>query len=103
MDGLPDADKDQFPLPRFNPCRADRAGPGALYGSCAARGDEGDPGVAFVLLQESDARAGIIPRARLVHPIDEAEEHAAVSQRRRVDYTFGSGVLRLGVRCWEIG
>ena len=52
----------------------------ALFLDLAKRaGMSGHPGVALVLLQEPDARAGAVSRARSVHPVDEAEEHAALS------------------------
>ena len=38
---------------------------------------------------------GPVSRARPVHPVDEAEEHAAPSQGRRDDHAPGTGVLRL--------
>ena len=58
---LPDADQDRLPLPRFNSGGADRAGPGAVSGSRAARRNEGHSGVAVVLLQSSANRAGLYP------------------------------------------
>ena len=39
-----------------------------------------------------------LSRARPVHPVDEAEEHAAPPEGRRPDYAPGAGVLRLGVQ-----
>src|SRR5882672_11883787 len=55
-----------------------------------------NPGVAELLLQEPDARRGPLSGARSVHPVDEAQEHAAVPERRGPDNPFGDGVLRLG-------
>jgi myo-inositol-1-phosphate synthase len=75
---LPDAAQDQLPLPRLDPGGADRARLGAVPRSREARRHERHPGVAVVLLQEPDARPRAVPRARPVHPADEAEEHAAV-------------------------
>src|SRR5262245_30030027 len=95
MARLPDADQDRFPVPRFDPRRADRLGPGAIYGPGAARRDARDSRVAVVLFQKSDVRAEALPGTRPVHTIDEAEEHAAPPARRRVDYAPGAGVLRL--------
>ena len=43
-----------------------------------ARGHERHPGMALVLLQEPDARGRFVSRARPVHPVDEAQEHAAL-------------------------
>ena len=45
----------------------------------APRGNEGNPGMAVVLLQEPDGRPGSAAGARSVHPADEAEEHASAS------------------------
>ena len=55
----------------------------------------GHPGVAVVLLQEPDARAGPVSGARSVHPADEAEEHAALHARRRTDHAPRARILRL--------
>ena len=63
----------------------------------ARRGAERHPGVAVVLLQEPDARAGPLPGARPVHPADEAEEHAALPAGRGADHAPRAGVLRLTV------
>ncbi len=60
--------------------------------NCAAR----HPGVAELLLQVADDRAGALSRARFVHSADEAEEHAAALEGRRTDYASGAGILRLG-------
>src|SRR5258708_38996387 len=48
-----------------------------------------------LLLQVADDTAGLVSRARSLHPAHQAEEHAAVSEGRRVDYASGAGVLRL--------
>src|SRR5258708_38246281 len=48
-----------------------------------------------LLLQVADDGAGAVPGARFVHPVDEAEEHAAAFERRRADYAPGAGILRL--------
>src|SRR5258708_16942950 len=48
-----------------------------------------------LLLQVADDTAGLVSRARSPHPAHQAEEHAAVSEGRRVDYASGAGVLRL--------
>ncbi len=76
--GLPDADQDQLPLPRLDPGRAGRPRPAPLPRPGAARRDVEHPGVAELLLQEPDDGAGPVPRARSLHPADEAEEHAAL-------------------------
>ena len=57
MAGLPDADQDQLPVPRFHSGRAAGAGSRSVHGPGAARRDARHPGVAVVLLQGSDARA----------------------------------------------
>src|SRR5690606_14630883 len=59
VDGLPDADKGELPLSRFDPRCASRSGPCSLLRLRAARGDEGDSGVAVVLLQEPDDGTGV--------------------------------------------
>src|SRR3712207_5064244 len=93
VDGLPDADQDQLPLPRLDPRRADRARLRALLRLRPACRDEGDPGVAVVLLQEPDGGSGPAARARSVHPADEAEEHAPPSHGRGADHTPRARVL----------
>ena len=51
----------------------------ALFLDLAKRaGMKRHSGVALVLLQEPDARGRSVSRARPVHPVDEAEEHAAL-------------------------
>ena len=47
VDGLPDADQGQLPLPRLDPRRADRARPRAVPRLRAARRHEGDSGMAY--------------------------------------------------------
>ena len=50
----------------------------ALFSDFAQRaGTEGHSGVVVVLLQEPDGGSGLQPEHDLVHPADEAEEHAA--------------------------
>ncbi len=54
----------------------------AIFSDLAKRaGMSGHPGVALVLLQEPADRAGAVPRARHLHPADEAQEHAAPPAR----------------------
>src|ERR1700687_2803001 len=86
-------------MPRLDSCRADRTRFGALPrprtthpGAAPPR----DSGMAELLLQVTDDAAGLVSGARSVHPAHQAEEHAAVSEGRRVDYASGAGVLRLG-------
>ena len=68
----------------------------ALFLDLAKRvGLLGHPGVALVLLQEPDARAGPVPGARSVHSADEAQEHAALHARRGAHHAPGTRVLRL--------
>ncbi len=68
-------------------------------GSREALGSVGHSGMAVVLLQEPDARAGAVSRARSVHPVDEAQEHAALHARRGTDHASGTGILRLTLNC----
>ncbi len=59
---LPDADQGRLPLPRLDPGRAAGARPRAVLRPGAARGPEGHPGVALVLLQEpADGARACIP------------------------------------------
>src|SRR5271157_3106862 len=98
MARLSDADQGGLPVPRFDSCGADRARPGALPRSRAAHARATPPrysGMAEFLLQVADDRAGAVSGARSVHSAHEAEEHSAALEGRRVDYTFGAGVLRL--------
>ena len=60
---LPDAAQDQLPLPRQHSGGADRARRRAVPGSREARRHARHPGVAVVLLQEPDARAGAVSRS----------------------------------------
>ena len=55
----------------------------------------GHSGVAQLLLQVADDRARPVSRARSLHSVDEAEEHAAPLEGRRTDHAPGAGVLRL--------
>jgi myo-inositol-1-phosphate synthase len=66
--GYPMQIKVDFPVPRFDPGGAHRAGPRAVHGPGPARGDVRHPGVALVLLQEPDDGAGAVSGARPVHP-----------------------------------
>ena len=68
---------------------------GAVSRPGEARRHERHPGVAVVLLQEPDACAGSVSRARSVHSDDEAEEHPALPARRGSDHASRPGVLRL--------
>src|SRR5690606_36646050 len=56
--------------------------------------DEGHPGMAELLLQEPAARPEPLPRARPVHPANQAEEHAPLDDGRGADHPPGHGVLR---------
>src|SRR5689334_13202886 len=95
MARLSDAVENQFSVPRFDSGRADRAGPGTVHGLGAARRNERHPGMVVVLSEESDYTARFVSGARLVHSVDEAEEHLALDERRRVDHALGARVLRL--------
>src|ERR1700683_1500900 len=98
MARLPHADQSRLPMPRLDPRRADCARPGAAGRSRKtldrAEGNW-NPGVAELLLQVADDRAGTLSRTRSVHPVDEAEEHAAPFEGRGTHHAFGVGVLRL--------
>src|ERR1700686_5569952 len=95
MAGLPDADQGGLSLPRFDSCGAACPRPGSLPRSRQARRNARYSGVAELLFQVSDVRAGTIPRARPVHSIDEAEEYPALDDGRGFDHAFGAGILRL--------
>ena len=62
-----------------------------------ARRHEGHPGVALVLLQEPPARRHGLPRARPLHPADEAQEHPPLADGRGADHAPRPGVLPGGV------
>src|SRR5437867_12325163 len=51
--------------------------------------------VAEFLLQESNVRRRVVPRARSVHPVDETQKYPALFERRGPDHPFRYGVLRL--------
>src|SRR5260221_14765270 len=98
MARVPDADQGGLPVPRLDSCGADRARSGAAPRSRAAHARAAPPrasGMVKLLLQVADDTAGLVSRARSLHPAHQAEEHAAVSEGRRVDYASGAGVLRL--------
>ena len=50
-----------------------------------------------LLLEEPHDRPGPLPRARPLHPADEAEEHPALAARRRPDHPPRPRILRLAV------
>jgi len=100
---LPDAAEDQLPVSRQHPGGAPRARPRAVPRPGEAVRPERHPGVALVLLQEPDACARPLPGARPLHPVDEAEEHAAVPQGRGPDHAPWAGVLRLRRDSLELG
>ena len=54
----------------------------------------GHSGVAELLLQVAGQRARVVSGARSVHPVDEAEEHAAAHHGRGPDYAPWAGLLR---------
>src|SRR5258706_16279968 len=98
MARVPDADQGGLPVPRLDSCGADRARSGAAPRSRAAHARAAPPrasGMVKLLLQVADDTAGLVSRARSLHPAHQAKEHAAVSEGRRVDYASGAGVLRL--------
>src|SRR5205807_8133434 len=93
---LPDADQSRLPVSRLDPCRADCVGPSFVPRLGATRGNARHSGMAELLLQVAHDRAGAVSRTRLVHPVHEAEEHAALDDGRGFDYAPGAGILRLG-------
>src|ERR1019366_5326999 len=95
MARLSHADQNRFPLPRLDLSRA--AGPrsGLVHGSGAALRHAWHSGMAVLLLQGAHDRSRPVPRARRVNSVDEAEKHAPFDARRRSDYAFGAGILRL--------
>ena len=95
---LPDAAQDQLPVPRQHPCGADRPGRGVVPRSREARRHGGHSGVAVVLFQGADVRQGAVSRARSVHSVDEAEEHAAVPRGRGANHASRTRILRLDRR-----
>src|SRR5262249_12772986 len=98
MARLPDADQGRFSVPRLDSGCAHRARPGAIPRLGAAHSGAQrarDPGMAELLLQESDERSRPVSGTRFVHPVDEAEEHVAPSARGRTDHASGTRVLRL--------
>src|SRR3989442_661210 len=97
MAGLSDADQGRLPVPRFHHRRADRTRSGPVLRPGAAGTPVGDPGVAVVLLQEPPDGPGTVPRARSVHPADQAQEHAAVVDGRGTNHPPRHRVLREGV------
>src|SRR5207249_6164369 len=94
---LSDADQGRLLVPRFDPGGADRARPRPVLRPRPARAALRHPGVALLLLQEPADRAGPLPRARPLHPADQAEEHAAVADGRGSDHPSRHRVLREGV------
>src|SRR5271170_1473929 len=98
MARLSDADQSGLPLPRLDSGGADRAGSGSIPRPCAAHAratPPGNSGVAELLLQVADDRAGIVSGARSVHPVDEAEKHSAALEGRRAYHASRIGILRL--------
>ena len=89
----PDAAQGQLPMLGLDTGRASRARSRPVHGSGAARRNDRHPGVAVLLLQEPAARAHGLPRARPVHPADEAQEHPEVDDGRGPDYPPRHGVL----------
>src|SRR5580698_1910157 len=97
MARLSDANQDRFSVPGFDPGRSAGSRPGAVHGSGAALRDARHSGMAFLLLQSADARTQPVPRARYLHPVDEAEKYSSVDARRGFNHALGPGVLRLSL------
>src|ERR1700681_3263425 len=98
MARLSHADQSRLPLPRLHPRRAHRARPyivSRLSEALQRFAKPGHSGMAQLLLQVSHDRSGIVPRARSLHSVDEAEEHAEAFEGRGVGHASGAGVLRL--------
>ena len=95
---LPDAVEGELPVPRLDSGGAHRVGPGAVPRSGEAHAGaeiDRDSGVAELLSEVAADGRGALSGARSVHPVDEAEEHAAPHHGRGSDYAPGTGVLRL--------
>src|SRR2546427_1650497 len=97
MARLSDADQGRLPVPPLHPGGAHRARPRVVLRPGAAGPALRDPGVALLLLQEPADGARPVPRARPLHPADEAQEHAALAQGRGPDHPPRHRVLREGV------
>src|SRR5690349_24116798 len=97
MARLSDADQGRLPVSRLHSRRSHRSGPGAVLRPRAAGRTLRDPGVAFLLLQESADRPWPLPRARSVHPAHQAQEHPPLAHGRGADHPPRHRVLREGV------
>src|SRR5258708_3887899 len=93
VDGIPDADQGELPVPQFDSRGAARPRPRALQRLRASRRHEGHPGVALLLLQEPHGGSRSPAGARSLHPADEAQEHASSPHGRRADHAPRTGVL----------
>src|SRR5208283_3920605 len=96
--GLSHAAQGELSVPRLDLGRAHRAGPGAVSRSGEAHAGaevDRDSGVAELLSQVAANAAGLVSGARSVHPVDEAEEHAAAHYGRRPGDAPGARLLRL--------
>ncbi len=96
--GYPDADQSRFPVPRFDSGRADRARPRVIFGSREARRAARHSGMAQLLFQIADVRAGTLPRARHLHSAHETEEHPALDDGRGPHHAPRRRILRLDAR-----
>src|SRR2546430_17297010 len=90
----PDANQGGLLMPGFHFGCADRARPRAVPRPSATRGYARYSGMAQLLLQVADVRAGAIPRARPVHSVHEAEDHASVDEGRELNHPPRQGGLR---------
>ena len=87
--GYPDAVEGEFPLPRFDSCRAHCARPRPLprSGQAHARAPlSWHSGVAQLLLEVAANGQRPVPGARSLHPVDEAQKHAPSHHGRRPDH-----------------
>src|SRR5215472_7302319 len=78
MARLPNADQDRLLVPRLNPRGAAGARPGAVPRPRPSRRHARNPGVALVLLQGTDGRAGALPRARRFYSAHETQEYPSL-------------------------
>src|ERR1700683_1264757 len=95
MARISDAAQGQLPRCGLDPRGATRSRPAALYRPGPAGRYARRPGVVVLLLQVAAVRAGRLPRARPVHPADQAQEHPAVPGRRGAHHPPWARVLRL--------
>ena len=57
-----------------------------FHGPCSACRNEGHSGMAVVLLQSTADCSGTVPRARSLHPVNEAQKHPSPHEGRGIDH-----------------